>query len=211
MKYVFIALAVLLVLLVIFFIVFPFARHAYIKKHFLEHYGKKIYKLALHNDFYLINRLLLKTMDGTSIDIDHLLCGNKYIYVIHDEYIDGGLYARLNDRTWIKSIKTKKEIHKEKIENLLLVNKHRIETFTQITNLSPSLIINIVVINDDCKVEAFENTSKTAYLTSLFNLKKLINSLEKDNVKNIKDSQLKHAIMDIAELNERKKDERKHS
>ena len=32
-----------------------------------------------------------------------------------------------------------------------------------------------------------------------------------NDVKNIKDSQLKHAILDIAELNERKNDEKKHS
>ena len=114
MKYVFIALAVVLVLLIIFFVIYPFIRRAYIKKHFIEVFGKKIYKIALHDDFYLINRLLLKTMDGTSIDIDHLLCGNKYIYVIHDEYFKGELYARIQDRTWIKSYKVKKEIQRKK-------------------------------------------------------------------------------------------------
>lgn len=177
----------------------------YTSKNYIASYGRKIYKLALHNDYYLINRLLLSTMDGTSIDIDHLLCGNKYIYVINDSYIDGELYAKINDRTWIKSTKKKGKEEKQKIDNLLLINKKRIETFSSITNLSSSLIINVVLINDNCKLEGFENTSKNAFLVPVSSFKKLLNQFEKSNVANIKDNQLKRAVMDIASLNERKK------
>ncbi len=197
--------SVSLLLLVLFFVIFPFARYHYIKKHFIEECGRRIYHLANRYDYYLINRLLLKTMDGTKIDIDHLLCGNKYIYVVHDEFIKGELYARLNDKSWIKTTKVKKEIRKEKIENMLLVNKRRITTFSQTTNLSLSLIVNIVIINDDCKLSGYEQEAKNVYLVNISSFKKLIKKLEKDNVKNIKENQLKHAIIDIANLNERKK------
>ena len=206
---VFILLAIILILLIAFFVSFPFILKRYTKKNYVKSYGRKIYKLALHNDYYLINRLPLKTMDGSNIDIDHLLCGNKFIYVINDAYIDGELYAKINDRTWIKSTKIKKQIQKQKIENLLLVNKKRIETFSSITNLSQSLIINIVLINDDCKLEGFENTSKNAFLVHVSSFKKLLMTFERSNVANLKDNQLRRAVEDIAQLNERKKNERR--
>ena len=206
---VFIILTVILVLLVAFFVSFPFIVHAYRKKHFVNSYGRKVYKIANVNDYYLINRLLLKTMDGTHIDIDHLLCGNKYIYVINDSYIEGELFAKMNDKAWVIKTKKKDEEKQCKIDNLLLVNKRRLTYFSQITNISPSLLINIVLINDNLNITGYEQINKSAYLVQLSSLSKLINSLEKDNVAKIKDNQLKRAIIDIAKLNERRKNETK--
>ena len=104
----FIVLAILIALSILFIIFFPKLYKKHLRKNFVSVYGKQVYKLALHEDYYLINRLLLKTMDGTTIDIDHFLCGNKYIYVIKDYYFEGALSAKEYDHMWWYYKKDKK-------------------------------------------------------------------------------------------------------
>lgn len=200
----FIALSVLLVLSVLFVIFFPKIRKKNLRNNYVSIYGKQIYKLALEQDYYLINKLLLKTHEGTSIDIDHFLCGNKYIYVIKDYYFDGGLSADENDRAWIYYHKVGKKNVKELIDNPLLLNQKRVNILSKITGLDSSLIISVVLINSDCQINKFVGKSKNNFLVTRSNFKKFIKSFENKNIAKINDSQLSIAVNDIAKLNERK-------
>ena len=205
MIYLFISLAVLLVAILLFIIIYPKAHRKNLRKNYISIYGKQIYKLALHEDYYLINRLLLKTSDGRSIDIDHFLCGNKFIYVIKDYYFEGGLSAKEFDRAWIYYKKEGKKQIKQKIDNPLLLNQERTNLLCKITDLDPSFIISIVLINNDCQFSKFEGESKNNFIVTRSNFKKFIKAFENKDVANIKDSQLSIAVNDIAKLNERKK------
>lgn len=201
----FICLAVLLILSILFVILYPRIHKAHLINNYVAIYGKKIYKLALQQDYYLINRLLLKSEEGISIDIDHLLCGNKYIYVIKDYYFDGGLSANENDRAWIYYHKIGKQKIKEKIDNPLLLNEKRVNLLCKITGLDRSLIISVVLINNDCQFSKFEGKSKNNFLVTRSNFKKFIKSFENKNIADLRDSQLSIAVNDIAKLNQRKK------
>lgn len=201
----FILLAILLVVAILFVIFFPKMYKKYLRKNYVSIYGKQVYKIALKQDYYLINRLLLKGNDETSIDIDHFLCGNKYIYVIKDYYFEGGLSAKEYDRAWVYYHKSGKVETKEKIDNPILLNKERVKLLCKITDLDPSLIISVVLINNDCQFSKFEGDSKKDFLVTRANLKRFIKSFENRDIPNIKDSQLQIAVKDIAKLNERKK------
>ena len=115
----FISLAVLLVLVVLFLIFYPKLYRAKLKKDFVPIYGKKIYRYALHNDLYLINQLELKANDDQIIKVDHLLFANKYIYVISDYYLPGSIEAKENDSSFIykSSEKGSENVY---IDNLLI-------------------------------------------------------------------------------------------
>lgn len=106
----FISLAILLVLVILFLIFYPKFYKAKLKKDFVPIYGKKIYRYALHNDLYLINQLELKGNDDQIIKIDHLLFANKFIYVISDYYLPGLVLAKENDQSFI--YKSSEKIHK---------------------------------------------------------------------------------------------------
>lgn len=208
----FIVVSVLFLLTVLFIILYPTIKKLYFKKHFLSVYGKQIYKLANKQDYYLINNLALKGDDEVSnVKIDHLLCGNKYIYVVSDSYFDGALDAKAKDRSWIYyQRKNRKEFIRRKIDNPILIAENRTQRLMNITNLDASLLITIILINNNCQInEDFELAKDNTYLIPIGKFNKLISNLEKRDVSNINPVQLKNAVHDIANLNLNKKHERK--
>ena len=65
--------------------VFPIAKRHYTFKNFQNIYYKAIRKIADINDYYLINNLVIKNNNQLVCRIDHVLFGDKYIYVINNE------------------------------------------------------------------------------------------------------------------------------
>lgn len=200
----FIIVLSLLFLVVLFIIFYPLIKKSYFKKHFDNVYGRQIYKLSNKQDYYLINRLALESDDKvTHVDIDHLLCGDKYIYVITDAYFDGALNAKANDRSWIYyERKNRKEYYKRKIENQIFVSESKTKRLMEITNLDSSLLISILLVNNNCQInEDFVLNKDNSFLIPIGKLNKLIHNLEKRNVGNINQVELKNAVNDIAHLN----------
>ena len=72
------------------------------------------------------------------------------------------------------------------------------------TSIDASLMIGIVLINDDCKV-AVQSESKQFYIIQRKRLPALIKAIESRPVNNINESQLAKAVQSIAKLNKRKK------
>ena len=95
-----IAFLALVALLAVVWLLFPIFKTMYIKKHLVPYFGKRIYHIALYNDFYLINEVNLKLDEDSEAHIDHLLFGEKYIYVIKDRYYDGAIDGQEKDSNW---------------------------------------------------------------------------------------------------------------
>lgn len=204
----FLIVATLLVLTILFIILYPLIKKAYIKKHYLNYYGRQIYKLSNKEDFYLINELSLESDDKvTKVNIDHLLAGDKYIYVITDAYFDGALEAKASDRSWIYyERKNRKEYYKRRIDNQILISEGKMKRLMEITSLDSSLLISILLVNNNCQInEDFTLEKDNSFLVPIGKLNKLIINLEKRNVGNINPTELKNAVNDIANLNLNKK------
>lgn len=200
----FISLAVLLVLVVLFLIFYPKLYRAKLKKDFVPIYGKKIYRYALHNDLYLINQLELKANDDQIIKVDHLLFANKYIYVISDYYLPGSIEAKENDSSFIykSSEKGSENVY---IDNLLIKGRELTNKVAFNLGLKPNLFISISLVDDDADFNNFKSSQSDNFIVHISSLKKLLDSIEARNVAPLNDDQLKYAVKDINRLNERRK------
>lgn len=203
----FISLAILLVLVVLFIIFYPKFYKAKLKKDFVSIYGKKVYRYALHNDLYLINQLELKGNDDQIIKVDHLLFANKYIYVISDYYLPGSIEAKENDQSFIyKSYE--KDSEKVYIDNLLIKGRELTNKVAFNLGLKENLFISIALVDDNADFNGFKSSLTDNYIVHLSSLTKLLDSIESRNVAPLNDDQLKYAVKDINRLNERRKREK---
>lgn len=189
---------ILTLFVIIFLIVYPFAKRRYQFKNFKKIYYNKIRAIAEINDYYLINNLILRNNEQVICQIDHCLFGEKFIYVIKDRYYRGAIKGDKEDNIWIFYDKKGKTFE---MENPMKVNELRVEKLSLMTQIDSSFFISIVVINDDAIVKNMENmSSNDSYIVSRKKLPKLIKSIESRDVKKIDEKQLNFAVQDISRL-----------
>lgn len=180
-------------------IIKPLYKNHY-KKHFNFHCYKEIYKIAQKQDYYLINNFYFKLDDsGKYAKIDHILFAEKFIYVITDVYFQGDVLGKVNDNSLICIRPNGK---KHYINNPLLVNKFLISRLSMKINQSPSLMIGVVIYNDNSKLE-LATDSKQFYIVKRGKLKSLINAIESRNIGKIKSDELEKLVHLINDINKR--------
>ena len=195
---IFICALIFILLLLLFLIIFPFAKRHYNFKNFQKIYYKEIRKIAEINDYYLINNLVIKNNNQLICRIDHVLFGDKYIYVIKDRYYRGAISGKKEDSTWFFYSNQKKQFE---MDNPMAMNEKRLEKLSLVTNIDKSFFISVLVINDNCVVKnANELNKNNSFIVSKKNLRKLIKNIEKRNVKNMDQKQLEFAVQNISRL-----------
>lgn len=199
LAFVIIVPAVLLIFL--FICIYIPASGAYRRKHFQVHFYKQVYRVALNNDYYLINQFVFKVDSSKNATVDHILFGSKYIYVIISKYYQGDLVGKYLDKSLIFISHKGKKCYTDNPFNevKLLASK-----LSSSTSIDASLMIGIVLINDDCKV-AVRSESKQFYIIQRKRLPALIKAIESRPVSSINETQLDKAVQSIAKLNKRKK------
>lgn len=205
----FIAACVLGVTLILFFIILPFAHNRRAIRDFQKRYYKEIRKIADLQDYYLINNLAIRNNNQLICKIDHVLFGNKYIYVIKDRFYRGAISGNKNDKIWMFYTKGNKSLE---MENPMKVNEKRVDKLSLVTQIDMSFFISIVLINDDCVVKSTKELNRdNSFIVSKRNLSKLIKTIEKRNVRNMDPKQLEYAVQDISRLFGRNKKGRGNS
>ena len=177
------------------------ASGAYRRKHFQIHFYKQVYRVALNNDYYLINQFVFKVDSSKNATVDHILFGNKYIYVIISKYYQGDLVGKYLDKSLIFISHKGKKCY---TDNPFSEVKQLASKLSSSTSIDASLMIGIVLINDDCKV-AVQSESKQFYIIQRKRLPALIKAIESRPINNINENQLSKAVQSIAKLNKRKK------
>ena len=191
------------IVLVMFFgvcIYFPVSR-LYHKKNFQIHYYKRIYRVALDNDYYLINQFVFKIDSAKVASVDHILFGNKYIYVLSSKYYQGDLVGKYQDKSLIFISHRGKKCYTDNPYNQV---KFLASKLSSSTGIDASLMIGIVLVNDDCKV-AVQSDSKQFYIIQRKRFAALIKAIESRPVEEINQNQLAKAVQSIAKQNKRKK------
>lgn len=204
MKTVFIVLTIIFVLSFLFFIFYPLIKRSVLKRNFVRSYGRSVYQIANYYDYYLINTLLLKANDDSTIDIDHLLLANKFIFVIKDYYFNGSLHGKDTDNSWVYYYGRVNRPNKRFIKNPLKENSERLRKLSLVTGLEQSLLIPVVLINDDCDLSYESKNDSDNFVIKRKDFKNLVSSIENRDVAPLKEDQLSYAVKDIAELNLRK-------
>ncbi len=200
---VYIVLAALVVAVIIFLaIFFPTRSHLH-KTHYHYFYYRLIYKIALLNDYYLINNFQFIASNGDLKTIDHILFANKYIYLIDDYSYNGDLDGTSKDLSLILYNKDGRSY----IDNPLLTINTTIREASNITGLDTSLLIGIVLINDDCKC-GVTSESKSTYIVQRKKLKKLIKVIEAWDVAELNPDELASAVATLDKINMKKGDKK---
>ncbi len=196
----FIIVPVVLLIFVSFCLYFPIVS-AYRKKHFQIHFYKLVYRVALNNDYYLINQFVFKVDQYKNATVDHILFGEKYIYVILSKYYQGDLIGKYLDKSLIFISHKGKKCYTDNPYNEA---KFLTSKLSSSTGIDASLMIGVILINDDCKV-AVQSESKQFYIIQRKRFPALIKAIESRPVENINEVQLSKAVQSIARLNKRKK------
>ena len=196
---------VIIVPIVLFFFLivclyFPISG-AYRRKFFQIHFYKQVYRVALDYDYYLINQYVFKVDSSKNATVDHILFGNKYIYTIISKYYQGDLIGKYADKSLIFISHKGKKCYTDNPYNEA---KYLTSKLSSSTGIDASLMIGIVLINDDCKV-AVQSESKQFYIIQRKRFPALIKAIESRPVESINEAQLEKAVQSIAKQNKRKK------
>lgn len=191
----------LIVLVVIFLLLYFPIRKRIIKKKYVEHYYKEIYKIALNNDYYLINTFAFKVDDSSVLRINHILFGEKYVYLINDYHFDGDIAGKAFDKSLILFSKKGKKCY---IDNPIVRSKFLLERLCIMTGLDPTIMIGISLVNDDCNSD-IASTSKQYYLVSRNKLASLVKAIESRNIAKLNEKSLDKLVHSINKMNRKKK------
>ena len=175
-------------------------RAAYYKKHFTAAYYKKIYKMAVLDDYYLINHFTYTVDDSTRTKIDHILFGDKFIYVIICKYFDGDISGKDNDNSLIYQSKAGKNYYTANPINEI---KNITTNLSMISGIDPDYMIGLVLVNDNCRV-AIQSTSKQFYVIQKKRLDALVHAIESRPLGKMNEKRLYEAVHVIDKLNEKK-------
>ena len=198
------AFVIIVPIVLFFFLVvclyFPISG-AYRRKYFQIHFYKQVYRVALDYDYYLINQFVFKVDSSKNATVDHILFGNKYIYTIISKYYQGDLIGKYADKSLIFISHKGKKCYTDNPYNEA---KYLTSKLSSSTGIDASLMIGIVLINDDCKV-AVQSESKQFYIIQRKRFPALIKAIESRPVESINQAQLEKAVQSIAKQNKRKK------
>ena len=197
----FVIIVPIVLLLFLFICIYVPASGAYRRKHFQIHFYKQVYRVALNNDYYLINQFVFKVDSSKNATVDHILFGNKYIYTIISKYYQGDLIGKYADKSLIFISHKGKKCYTDNPYNEA---KYLTSKLSSSTGIDASLMIGIVLINDDCKV-AVQSESKQFYIIQRKRFPALIKAIESRPVEPINQTQLEKAVQSIAKQNKRKK------
>ena len=195
-----IAVSVVLSLIIFLLLFIPLRRRS-IKKKYVEHYYKEIYKIALNHDYYLINNFAFKVDDSSLLRINHILFGDKYVYLINDYHFDGDIAGKAFDKSLICFSKKGKKYY---IDNPIVRSKFLLDRLCIMTGLDPNIMIGISLVNDDCSSDII-SISKQYYLVQRNKLASLIKAIESRRIGKLNEKSLEKLVHSINKMNRKKK------
>ena len=149
----------------------------------------------------MINNFVFSIDDIHESKIDHILFCDKYIYVIMDKYYEGDLLGKHNDESFVMITKDNKKFY---TDNPTVFLKKLINNLCSVTGLPTSLIIGLIMVNNDCKMN-IESSSKQFFIVQRKKMVKLVNMIETRDIPTMNEIQLANAVKAISNINLRDK------
>ena len=189
--------AIIVLCLIVIFIVVMLIMNAYNKKHFEIGYYKKIYRIAVLNDYYLINHFFFNLEDSETAKIDHVLFGDKFIYIITSKYYEGDISGKSEDKSLVFVSKKGKTYY---TANPLLESKNLVSGLSMCSGIESDYFIGITLVNDSCNV-GVESNSKQFYIIQNKRLASLIRSIEDRPLGKLNETKLHTAVVTLDKIN----------
>lgn len=198
---IYIAIGAVVLLAGIFCAIYFPIRNKNKNKTFKVDYYKKVYSIAFNEDFYLINKFAFKIEDNKLAVIDHILFGDKFIYLITSLYYEGNLSGGYDDKSLIF---TNKEGKKSYTDNPFAKSELYVQRLAALTGLDMSILVGVVLVNDECHLNIYSD-SEQFYLIQKRRLPLLVKAMEHKDIGKLNEEQLAKAVKAIDKLNRYKK------
>ena len=187
-------------ILVLIFAIIPIM-HIIHKRNYKGYYYRKIYNYTLNRDFYLINNFVFRLDSKHNTLIDHILFGDKFIYVIMDKYYEGDLTGNSYDPDLILIGKNGSKIY---VDNPYVLFNKLLSRLSTVTGISTDLMIGITMINNSCRMN-IDSSSKQFFMIQRNRFKKLVDTIEQREVGRINAKSLQEAVLTVNNLNRKDK------
>lgn len=197
-----IALIILLVLAVVFFITYPIFRKKIIGKKYDVFCAKKIKAISVKNNYKFLVDLSLSFFNSTELGIDHIIFGKKYIYILTNYFFDGDIKGTSDNNSWI--LNKRHNEGSEYIDNISNQLSEKRGVFSSKIAANPELIIPIAIINNDCEIMVSGINNNSTFVIHYSSLKKLIKKLESRDIANIDEEQMENLYQNIKNENNEK-------
>ena len=171
-----IALILLLVLAIVFFITFPLLKRKIISKNYNVFCNKKLKAIASKNHYKYLTNLNLNFYSKEDVKIDHILFGKKYLYILTNYYFDGDIKGTVENNSWILEKRSDKTC--EYIDNISNQLSEKNRVFSEKISANPELIIPIAIVNNDCEIKVNGINNNNTFVVHYSSLKKLIKKIE---------------------------------
>ena len=174
--------------------------------------ASKLKKFAIDHDFPLLSNVVIQVRENKFIKIEHVLFGNKYIYVITSKCYYGYLCANTLDEKWLLYRKDRL-IH---LENPLKNNEKRIRILANLLDDKMDDFVNVVFLSRPVVASKVVSTKPGELVLLEHDFAKSIEKYEKSSnlnnftVKSIEDATKKiyeyhqESIVSFKQMNEKK-------
>ncbi len=196
---------VLLVTLVIFvtaFIAFLVSLRRMNSETFNKLCTSKVIRIAKRRGLLLIPEAHLSNFERETLPVNHVLFGEKYIYLISDFLLKGFVSGEEKDNSWIYFNNITKKTHY--LDNLNAISDKNIRDFSGILQISPELIVSICVVPNECDFKIKGDKSDKKNIVHYSSLRRMVRRLENKKI----DALDKQQIIDQFNLIKAKNDER---
>ena len=193
----YISLAIIGILVVIFLICLLYFRNIYRNKHDRDLTYLKLSKICEHNDYLLLNDYHIDFDDKNKGLIDHLVISNKYIIIISVFSISGVLSGKFQGEELVNVNKKGTSI----VANPINYNINLTKRLALFNDLNTSFLKGLVVINNDSSIK-IEGHNEQFKIIKRKDLNKTIKEFDKENIKNLNEESV---IKFINKLNEENK------
>lgn len=105
--------------------------------------ASKLKKFAIDHDFPLLSNVIIQVREDKFIKIEHILFGNKYIYVISSKCYYGYLCANADDGKWLLYRKDRL-IH---LDNPLKINEKRLRILANLLDETMDNFVNVIFLS----------------------------------------------------------------
>jgi len=192
----FIILVVLLGFAMAFAIAFPYIyQYQYSKKYHLL-FAKKINRFSKKYDYCVVNNIVLKSTSGNRFSVDHLVFGDKNIFLIEDLYSTGDVYGKQIDNSLL--ISNPKTKSKNYIDNPFHSAEEKINELSKLLCLEKRLFIPIVAYNPTCN---FVQVKECQQITNINQINKVFKLFESRNIAPLNEDHVLCAVNDLARMN----------
>lgn len=135
------------------------------------------------NDYLYLSKVVLRVAEREYVNIDHIIIGDRFIYVIATKFYYGYVNGKDIDAKWVVSDGATTNI----VNNPFYANEVKIDYLSRIMKISRDKFVNIVMLAKTAVVDNIEINADYYRLTNEKNIYTEIKKYEEDQRFNIFD------------------------